>query len=886
MYMEWELSVVQRDAPDGPLRGVPSHFDAHQTRSFYKSRFSPLSTALARKVGQYRYPAPIPVPWPSSDTAQQEMLCFNYLRRRDGFTAFLFFWTTASVSSSCPVRTSLFREFQCLDPFSSDVRFDAYWSTAFTSPTRSYVSRSSSPHAASFLLISLGVGFPYAFPLPRTFFVAALISTPLWGLCMSIFYLVWSFAAPAPFLWIWRPHREHYIPLAGEANEFLAGTDKKRHRRPPTALWAVYLFATLCGAYLLSTHELPIDHRFKSTVQLANRVPNVKDMERRIFIAAMFYNNAYVLPYWIAEVSKLINYLGPDNVFVSIVESYSSDDSPALLRAFETKLQAMSVPNRILTHDTSVHRPPSMVTGPLRIDFLAATRNLVLEPLTVHGGYDRVLFSNDVFVEAESIVELLETNRGEYDMACGLDFQQWGLYDIWVIRDHLGRIVSGQWPYFSEESGFAAVMANEPAPHQGRTISSDGNAARRALRAPIAAVITDTSCLPTTRKPNSRHCSTSALPQLFPGRVLLSESFNLPYDLRRLFGLERIYVNPRVITAYKWRFYLWFKYAMRHWVVKWFMETAEHKSREDLPQFVLGGGNQPTIWDGTNQTTALSLEFPVALDGDVWVSETAYTAYAASDFKNNVIAPKTCQNLRCHRFRESIEVEEVWDTMRNIIKTRTDILEISSCYLGQHIGGTPKSRPLLHKFVQDTESNSAKSSINDDSMWIENLTESACKAEDGEFDNGCLSGSLLVLPPPAPPVDNSPPPEPETQKDSEPIELFVSVVIGPPPRTLPPPRRPLPPPPPATASSSTKSKTAGSKKAEPHATYTTHRNLYLAVYALDVGGSTAEFSERWKALEQEKPPSALFQKKASAPRPSLEDIRKHINTVTGTSAAV
>jgi hypothetical protein len=107
---------------------------------------------------------------------------------------------------------------------------------------------------------------------------------------MSIFYLFRSFGAPPPFLWIWGPHREHYVPLAGEANEFLAGTEKKvrilhlpyldtnanpsqRHRRPPTALWPVYLFATLCGAYLLSTHELPIDHRFKSTVQLANRVP-------------------------------------------------------------------------------------------------------------------------------------------------------------------------------------------------------------------------------------------------------------------------------------------------------------------------------------------------------------------------------------------------------------------------------------------------------------------------------------------------------------------------------------------------------------------------------------------------------------------------------------
>ncbi|KAJ7321350.1 hypothetical protein DFH08DRAFT_889552 [Mycena albidolilacea] len=118
----------------------------------------------------------------------------------------------------------------------------------------------------------------------------------------------------------------------------------------------------------------------------------------------------------------------------------------------------------------------------------------------------------------------------------------------------------------------------------------------------------------------------------------------------------------------------------------------------------------------------------------------------------------------------------------------------------------------------------------------------------------------------------------------------ASVVVGPPPHTLPPLRLPLLPPPPATASSSIKSKTASSKKAEPHATYTTPWNLYLAVYALNMGGLTAKFSERWKALEQEKP--CMYDKysnelkKASAPRPSLEDIRKHINMVMGTSAAV
>lgn len=78
------------------------------------------------------------------------------------------------------------------------------------------------------LLISLGVGFPYAFPLPRTFFVAAIISTPLWGFCMSVFYLVRSFGAPAPnFLRIWGPHRQHYVLLAGEASGLLEGTEKK-----------------------------------------------------------------------------------------------------------------------------------------------------------------------------------------------------------------------------------------------------------------------------------------------------------------------------------------------------------------------------------------------------------------------------------------------------------------------------------------------------------------------------------------------------------------------------------------------------------------------------------------------------------------------------------
>ena len=138
----------------------------------------------------------------------------------------------------------------------------------------------------------------------------------------------------------------------------------------------------------------------------------------------MFSNNEPVIHYWHDSLIKVIHYLGSDNVFVSIVESHSTDGSPQLLEALDADLASMGVPRRILTRDEAVPKPDDM-SGNNRIEFLAATRNRAMEPLMV-GGYDRVVFSNDIFIEPESLVELLETNNGHYDMACGLDFGHFG----------------------------------------------------------------------------------------------------------------------------------------------------------------------------------------------------------------------------------------------------------------------------------------------------------------------------------------------------------------------------------------------------------------------------------------------------------------------------
>ncbi|KAJ7679475.1 cryptococcal mannosyltransferase 1-domain-containing protein [Mycena polygramma] len=324
----------------------------------------------------------------------------------------------------------------------------------------------------------------------------------------------------------------------------------------------------------------------------------------------MFYNNGGVLPYWITEVTKLIYYLGPENVFVSIVESNSWDNTAELLEEFDRKLETLGVARRILTHDTSIERPPSMDTAPPRIQFLAAVRNLVMQPLVEHGGYTRVVFSNDVFIEAESIVELLDTKGGDFDMACGLDLAYWGLYDQWVIRDRLGRIASTLWPYFLEDLGFRAVMADEPAPV---FTCWNGIIAVRAepFLPPALRTTTHLSTAPLGRPLPSTHPAYPQPADLSPARTsalrfrasapdecFSSESFLLPYDLRRQFDMQDIYVNPRVINSYSWEYYVWWKYVTRHWAVKWWIETVENGAGIIFAKMILFDPARVWQWDG------------------------------------------------------------------------------------------------------------------------------------------------------------------------------------------------------------------------------------------------------------------------------------------------
>ncbi|KAF7794860.1 hypothetical protein EIP86_006002 [Pleurotus ostreatoroseus] len=372
--------------------------------------------------------------------------------------------------------------------------------------------------------------------------------------------------------------------------------------------WLLYV-----GVREFRHYEQEDDIRFRPALQQAlahkERDPNGYAKGEKIFFAAAFYNNQDILPYWTDTLLDVIAYLGSNNVYVSIVENNSGDNTPELLRTLDTKLAKLNVRRRILIQDDTIHKPDDMSWNN-RIDFLAAIRNRALEPLIETGGYDRVVFSNDVFIEPESLIELIETADGNYDMACALDFGHFGAYDMWVLRDRVGHLAAGIWPYFFDAADYDAMKTGSPAPvltcwngivvfsadpvlpvhlRSNRTLSSDPLAYPPPPTHPLASTIADSPALTPPlsfrSSPRGEGCFSS-------------ESFLLPYDMRRIMGMNRIFVNPRVITAYVWHFYVWHKWVLRHRLVRWFVETQYNGAWMQYARMIVGDDDKVYTWDG------------------------------------------------------------------------------------------------------------------------------------------------------------------------------------------------------------------------------------------------------------------------------------------------
>ncbi|ORY02450.1 cryptococcal mannosyltransferase 1-domain-containing protein [Clohesyomyces aquaticus] len=164
--------------------------------------------------------------------------------------------------------------------------------------------------------------------------------------------------------------------------------------------------------------------------------------QKRIYIAAQHWNTERILrSHWNVALLALVNELGIENVFLSIYEGESHDNTKSALRTLDDALGDLNV-RRNITLSESLHKDEvtkqpagqsrsenSRGTVELRrIPFLANLRNQGLQPLRDLASrgetFDFILFLDDIVFQPGDVLALLATNKGDYAAACSLDFSK------------------------------------------------------------------------------------------------------------------------------------------------------------------------------------------------------------------------------------------------------------------------------------------------------------------------------------------------------------------------------------------------------------------------------------------------------------------------------
>lgn len=185
-----------------------------------------------------------------------------------------------------------------------------------------------------------------------------------------------------------------------------------------------------------------------------------------------------------------ISEYGADNVYVSILEGGSWDDTEGALRELDVELTNAGVERNVelqdLSHEDMIKQGPSpggagwiqTARGKKemrRIPYLAGLRNTVMEHLKEIGQreknprrFDRVLWLNDVVFQTSDVLALLATHNSSYAAACSLDFSKPpNYYDTFALRDSSGvKPITDTWPYFLSLKSRRALMTNSPVPVQ------------------------------------------------------------------------------------------------------------------------------------------------------------------------------------------------------------------------------------------------------------------------------------------------------------------------------------------------------------------------------------------------------------------------------------
>ncbi|EGO01270.1 glycosyltransferase family 69 protein [Serpula lacrymans var. lacrymans S7.3] len=163
--------------------------------------------------------------------------------------------------------------------------------------------------------------------------------------------------------------------------------------------------------------------------------------EHKYFFAINLYNSFDIIPDLFATLFRVSAILGYHNVYVSIYENGSTDQTKALLRIFDalTRSVGLRVTIRTSTRTRGAFNH--------RIEYLAEVRNQAFNPLhelrdATNEYFDTIIFMNDILPCVDDLLELIWQSRtNNAGITCAADYMYHDeiaspvFYDNWVARD-------------------------------------------------------------------------------------------------------------------------------------------------------------------------------------------------------------------------------------------------------------------------------------------------------------------------------------------------------------------------------------------------------------------------------------------------------------------
>lgn len=142
----------------------------------------------------------------------------------------------------------------------------------------------------------------------------------------------------------------------------------------------------------------------------------------KYFFAINLFNSFDIIPDLFSTMFKVASLLGFSNVFISVYENGSTDQTKALLRLFDGLCKSVGIRVSI--------RVSSRTRGAFhhRIEYLAEVRNAALAPLLElrdQDGetFDSIVFMNDVLPCVDDVLELVwQSRRNNAGITCGSDY--------------------------------------------------------------------------------------------------------------------------------------------------------------------------------------------------------------------------------------------------------------------------------------------------------------------------------------------------------------------------------------------------------------------------------------------------------------------------------